>query len=118
MLTDEVAAVSGMNANMTRLIATLTLFAAATACTADKAGRSQASTPLLAATPAISVPQFPMLFIVDGVKFQRDQLALLTDDRIFAVRVLKGRAALERYGQDASYGVVLITTRQAAIPRA
>jgi outer membrane receptor for ferrienterochelin and colicin len=43
---------------------------------------------------------------------------LVSDDRIFAVRVIKGREAVERYGQDASYGVVIILTKQAAAPRA
>jgi hypothetical protein len=63
------------------------------------------------------VPQLPLLFVVDGVKYQRDQVPPLADDQILAVRLLKGHAALEQYGDDASYGVVVITTRQAATPR-
>jgi outer membrane receptor for ferrienterochelin and colicin len=64
------------------------------------------------------VPQVPLLFVVDGVKYQREQLPLLTVDRIYAIRVIKGRAALERYGREGSYGVVIIVTKQAAAPRA
>jgi outer membrane receptor protein involved in Fe transport len=61
--------------------------------------------------------QVPLLFIVDGVRLQRDQVPTLTRDEISAVQVVKGNAALREYGPDASYGVVLITTKAAAAPR-
>jgi hypothetical protein len=98
---------------MNRTLATLTVLIAAAACTAERP-----STPQPAPAPVTqhvsTTPLEPLLFVVDGVKYQRDQLPLITSDRIFAVRVIKGHAALEQYGKDASYGVVIITTRQAA----
>jgi len=101
----------------THLTATLALLTAATACTAERALSPQPSAPALAISLMTAVPQVPLLFVVDGVRYQRDQIPSLTRDQISAVRVIKGRAALKQYGQDASYGVVVITTRQAAAPR-
>jgi outer membrane receptor for ferrienterochelin and colicin len=51
------------------------------------------------------------------VRLQRDQVPSLTGDQIAKVQVIKGHAALKRYGPDASYGVVVITTKAAAAPR-
>jgi hypothetical protein len=50
------------------------------------------------------------------VRLQRDQVPSLTGDQISKVRVIKGHAALKQYGPDASYGVVVITTKAAAAP--
>ena len=102
---------------MTRVVATLALLIAATACTAERALTPQPSAAPRAQSPTTLALE-PLLLVVDGVKYQRDQLPLITRDRIFALRVIKGRAALEQYGKDASYGVVIITTRQAAGRRA
>ncbi len=55
--------------------------------------------------------QVPLLYVVDGVRLQRDQVPALSKDEISAVHVIKGHAALKQYGPDASYGVVVITTR-------
>ena len=101
---------------MTRLIAALTLMTAATACTAERAIAPQPAAPSFAAT-LTAAPQLPLLFVVDGVKYQRDQVPPLSTDQVLAVRVIKGNAALKQYGPDASYGVVVITTRQGATPR-
>src|SRR5215210_3118234 len=102
---------------MNNVAATLAVFLIATAC-----GGERALTPLPTPAPLAQsqslTPLEPLLFVVDGIKYQRDQLPLITSDRIFAVRVIKGRAALEQYGKDASYGVVIITTRQGAGRRA
>jgi TonB-dependent SusC/RagA subfamily outer membrane receptor len=57
--------------------------------------------------------QVPLLFVVDGVRLQRDRVPVLTREQIASVEVLKGTAALRRFGPDASYGVVLITTKGA-----
>ena len=101
---------------MTRLIAALTLIAAATDCTT--AERVTAPQRAASSSAALAVaPQLPLLFVVDGVKYQRDQVPSLTSDQVSAVRVIKGHAALKQYGPDASYGVVVITTKQAAGPR-
>jgi bla regulator protein blaR1 len=61
--------------------------------------------------------QVPLLYVVDGVRLQRDQVPLLTGDQISSVQVIKGRAALKQYGPDASYGVVVITTKAALTPQ-
>jgi hypothetical protein len=91
----------------------LALAAAATACAVERTPPPQA--PAHAANAATSsLPQVPLLFVVDGVRLQRDQVPALSDDQISAVRVIKGHAALKQYGPDASYGVVLITTKASA----
>ena len=105
---------------MTRLTGTLALLTAAaalTACTVERTVPPQQSDHSLVASMTGAAPQVPLLFVVDGVKYQRDQVPRLNADQIYAVRVIKGHAALKQYGQDASYGVVVITTKQAATPR-
>lgn len=100
----------------TRIIAAfLTLLTATTARTAERTIAPQRSDPI---SVTVNAPQVPLLFIVDGVRYERGQEPLLSSEQIFAVRVIKGSAAIKRYGQDAAYGVVLIITRQAAGPRA
>jgi hypothetical protein len=102
---------------MTRFIAGLALLATATACTAERAVAPQPAAPSFASTVVTAPPQVPLLFVVDGVKYQRDQVPALSADEVSAVRVVKGSAALREYGPEASYGVVVITTRHAASPR-
>jgi outer membrane receptor protein involved in Fe transport len=60
--------------------------------------------------------QLPFLYVVDGIRLQRDQVPLLSSEQISSVEVVKGRAALKQYGADASYGVVVITTKAALVP--
>jgi hypothetical protein len=98
------------------LTLTLVLASTATACVAERAVSPQpAATQVVAVSSTMS--QVPLLFIVDGVRLQRDQVPTLTRDQISAVQIVKGNAALREYGPDASYGVVLITTKAAAAPR-
>jgi hypothetical protein len=113
--------------NTIRLIASLALLTAPTVWSAERVespleSAGGTATPESAPAIATSLPteasQVPLLFVIDGVRYPRGQEPLLSSDQIFAVRVIKGRAAIQRYGQDASYGVVLIITRQAAGPRA
>lgn len=99
-----------------RLSLTLALATAATACTAERALSPQPATRSFATTVA-NAGQVPLLFVVDGVRLQRDQVPTLTAEQVSEVRVLKGHAALEQYGPDASYGVVVITTKAAATRR-
>lgn len=100
---------------MTRFIATIALLTAATACTTERVLAPQPAATSFATT--LAPPQIPLLFVVDGVKYQRDQVPELSADEVSQVRVLKGRAALREYGPEASYGVVVITTRHAVAPR-
>lgn len=119
---DELGPLRGiLYMTMTRLTSTLALLiaaAAATSCTASGVVSPRSSAPSFAAIVANGVPQVPLLFVVDGVRYPRDQVPTLSRDQIAAVHVIKGRAALKQYGPDASYGVVVIRTRQtAAAPR-
>jgi hypothetical protein len=107
----------GENMKIARLSLTLALATAATACTAERALSPQPASRTFATTVAANAGQVPLLFVVDGVRLQRDQVPTLTADQVAEVRVLKGHAALEQYGPDASYGVVVITTKAAAVRR-
>ena len=118
MLTVEVDAASGKKemklAHLTFAFAIVSITAA---CAAERAVAPQAPASSVATTAGAAMMQVPLLYVVDGVRLQRDQLPSLTNDQISAVEVIKGRAALKQYGPDASYGVVVITTKAAAAPR-
>ena len=117
MLTDEVVAAPGEKMKITRLIAALVLIAAATACTAERALSPQAAVRSFASSVAPAADQVPLLFVVDGVRYPKDQVPSLSADQISAVNVIKGHRALEQYGPDASYGVVVITTKHGSARR-
>lgn len=118
MRTDELDRRFGECMKTTRgITALLLLITAATACTAERALSPQPSAPSFSTLAVTTTTQVPLLFIVDGVRYPRDKVPVLTAEQIFAVNVLKGHAALRQYGPDASYGVVVITTKQAAGPR-
>jgi hypothetical protein len=123
MPTDEVVAASGGKVKTAGLIAllsiaTATVGAAATAFTAERPVSPHPATPAIASSIAPSSPgQVPLLFIVDGVRYAGDQVPLLSEEQVAAVEVIKGHRALEQYGPDASYGVVIIRTKQASSPR-
>ncbi len=102
---------------LAHLTLTLAFATAATACTAERALAPQPTGHDVASAVTSGMTQVPLLFVVDGVRLQRDQVPALTNDQISAVQVIKGHAALKRYGPDASYGVVVITTKSAAAPR-
>ncbi|MFL5470680.1 MAG: hypothetical protein ACJ8AE_12875 [Gemmatimonadaceae bacterium] len=108
-------------AHLSRTPGTFAVFAFAalltTACAAERALSPQQTTASIAAPVATSVSQVPLLYVVDGIRLQRDQVPALSSEQIASVRVIKGRAALKQYGPDASYGVVLITTKAAVAPR-
>jgi hypothetical protein len=115
MLPDEVVAASGKGMRTAGLFVALVSIATATAWTAERALSPHAAPPPLATSVApSSASQLPILFIVDGNRYFRDQLPPLSTEQVSAVQILKGHAALQKYGPDASYGVVLITTKLAA----
>jgi len=101
--------------NTTRQITAFALFAAATACAGPRAIAPES--PATVASSAVAPAQLPLLYVVDGVRLGRDEVPNLDASQVSNVRVVKGRAALAKYGQDASYGVVLITTKQVATAR-
>jgi hypothetical protein len=94
-----------------RLTAALALAIGSTACVAERALAPQAAQSSVVTQFAPSSSQVPLLFVVDGVRYPKDQVPPLTADQISAVTVLKGSAALRRYGQDGAYGVVIIKTK-------
>ena len=102
---------------LAHLTLTLALTIGATACTAERALSPKPATGRTFATAiAPGMTQVPLLFVVDGVRLQRDQIPALTGEQISKVQVIKGHTALKQYGPDASYGVVVITTKAAAAP--
>ena len=105
----------------TRLIAALALIAAtataATGCTAERSLSPRAAALSFAGSIAPAASQVPLLFVVDGVRYPKDQVPSLSAEQVSAVQVIKGHLALEQYGPDASYGVVVITTKPASTPR-
>jgi outer membrane receptor protein involved in Fe transport len=101
---------------LANLTLAFSLAAAGAACTTEHVLSPAAAAPSFATTIAPGLAQVPLLFVVDGVRLQRDQVPSLTSDQIAAVKVIKGHAALRQYGPDASYGVVVITTKAAATP--
>jgi hypothetical protein len=99
------------------LFAALTIIAA-TACTAERAVSPQPSARSAATLAAPRPSEVPLLFVVDGVRYPKDHMPPLSSGQVASVQVIKGRRALAEYGPDGSYGVVLITTKQASGPRA
>jgi hypothetical protein len=101
----------------TSLLSASVLLLATVACTAERALAPQTQPSSTATSFSSQVAQVPLLFIVDGVRYPKDQIPALSADEISAVRVVKGTAALKQYGADASYGVVIATTKHASAPR-
>ncbi|KAB8152460.1 TonB-dependent receptor plug domain-containing protein [Kordia sp. TARA_039_SRF] len=52
------------------------------------------------------------LFIVDGKKVSNEKFKDLDADNIKTVEVLKGKSAIEKYGDEAKNGVVIVTTKK------
>jgi hypothetical protein len=102
---------------LAHLTLSFALAAATAACTAERVVAPKPAATSVASTVAAGMTQVPLLFVVDGVRLQRDQVPSLTKDQIAAIHVVKGHAALKRYGPDGSYGVVEITTKAATAPR-
>ena len=96
------------------------LFAAAVAtagCATERAvAPSSASTGVRwgVSTSAVDVP---LLYVVDGVRLQRDAVPSINADQVLSVSVMKGHLALQKYGPDAAYGVVVITTKARNAPQ-
>lgn len=97
----------------TRLVLAFALIAGSTACVAERSLGPQAAVASPVSQIVAAPSQVPLLFVVDGVRLQRDQVPALTAEQIAAVTVLKGTAALRQYGQDGAYGVVIIKTKAA-----
>lgn len=88
----------------------------AVACASERVVAPQTSGTVLGVSPTLSVAEVPMLYVVDGVRYQRDQIPSLNADQVLSVSVMKGHLALQKYGPDAAYGVVVVTTKAARYP--
>jgi hypothetical protein len=99
------------------LIAALLSISTGTTGPAERAHPPKPAPLALAAPASASVSQLPLLFIVDGVRYGNDQVPLLSAELVASVQVVRGRRALEQYGPDASYGVVVVTTKLASTRR-
>ncbi len=95
-----------------RLAAVLGFLTLTTACATERMVASQGAAAPTGIIGKVSL--LPLLYVVDGVRMNRDQVPALEASQVASVEVIKGRTALERFGADASYGVILITTKQAA----
>src|SRR4051812_8836970 len=99
------------------LAAAITLLTIATACASERAVAPEAQPTTQKVAFSANPLQVPLLFVVDGVRYARGEVPTIDAAQVARVSVLKGHAALKAYGADASYGVVVVTTKQAAIPR-
>jgi hypothetical protein len=93
------------------------ILAASAACAPERTVAPQLSNRSSTKSIVTAAEQIPLLFVVDGVRYPKDQVPTLNSDEVAKIQVLKGHVALEEYGPEASYGVVVITTRQASTPR-
>jgi hypothetical protein len=95
------------------LIAAIVSITTAIGGKGDNAGPTAFPTLTVSTAAPASASQLPLLFIVDGVRFTGDQVPLLSADLVATVQVIRGHRALKQYGPEASYGVVIITTKLA-----
>ena len=89
----------------------------AVACASERVVAPQASGASIGVSPTLNVAEVPMLYVVDGVRYQRDQIPSLSSDQVLSVSVMKGHLALQKYGPDAAYGVVVVTTKAFRSPQ-
>lgn len=62
-------------------------------------------------TPVLSTETGKPLWVVDGIKVNPDFINKLDPNRIENITVLKDQSAIATYGQQARYGVIIITTK-------
>ena len=98
---------------------TLAVAIATTGCATERAVAPAASSSASSSWGGSSTyaAQVPLLYVVDGVRMQRDHVPSLTSDQVLSVSVMKGHLALQKFGPDAAYGVVLIKTKAGNTPQ-
>ena|SRR3982751_4132544 len=87
------------------------------ACASERVVAPKASGSVVGVSPTTNLAEVPLLYVVDGVRYQRDQIPSLTADQVLSVSVMKGHLALQKYGPDAAYGVVVVTTKALRSPQ-
>lgn len=65
-----------------------------------------------------STAHIPPLFVVDGIMYLRADstraLQHLAPDQIKSIQVVKGQEAIDQYGEEGKWGVIVITTKNAS----
>jgi hypothetical protein len=95
---------------------TLVLTIAAAGCATERVGAPASSSPAVAHVAANSLFA-PPLYIVDGVRLKMDQVPTLDPNDVLSVSVMKGHLALQKYGPEAAYGVVIVKTKAGNFPQ-
>jgi hypothetical protein len=101
-------------------LAHLTLAIAATAtfgCATERAVAPRSASPGMIAQVSPNALTTPPLYVVDGVRLKLDQVPVLNSDDVLSVSVMKGHLALQKYGPDAAYGVVIVRTKAGNVPQ-
>jgi|SRR3954451_14984468 hypothetical protein len=101
-------------AHLTLIFATV---AATAGCASERALAPRSESSGVKFGVSSRATEVPLLYVVDGVRLQRDQVPALSNDQVLSVSVMKGHLALQKFGPDAAYGVVVITTKAASVPQ-
>ena len=97
---------------------TLALATAATfGCATERVAGPRAANPGMIAQVSPNALTAPPLYVVDGVRLKLDQVPVLNSEDVLSVSVMKGHLALQKYGPEAAYGVVIVRTKAANVPQ-
>lgn len=97
---------------------TIALATAATfGCATERAVAPRAMNPGMVAQVSPNALTTPPLYVVDGVRLKLDQVPVLNADDVLSVSVVKGHLALQKYGPEAAYGVVIVRTKAGNVPQ-
>jgi hypothetical protein len=100
-------------AHLTLAIATAATFG----CATERAVAPRSANPGMIAQVSSNSLTTPPLYVVDGVRLKLDQVPVLNSDDVLSVSVMKGHLALQKYGPEAAYGVVIVRTKAGNIPQ-
>ena len=102
---------------LTHLNLLLATVVAAAGCATERAVAPASSATSVRSGVSANAVEVPLLYVVDGVRLQRDEVPSLNADQVLSVSVMKGHLALQKFGPDAAYGVVVITTKARNAPQ-
>ena len=97
---------------------TIALATAATfGCATERVAAPRAANPGMIAQVSANALTAPPLYVVDGVRLKLDQVPVLNSDDVLSVSVMKGHLALQKFGPEAAYGVVIVRTKAGNVPQ-
>lgn len=97
---------------------TIALATAATfGCATEGALSPRSANPGMVAQVSPNALTAPPLYVVDGVRLKLDQVPVLNSEDVLSVSVMKGHLALQKYGPEAAYGVVIVRTKASNVPQ-